>query len=106
MSSLRFSPGVFLVAFCCAYAVVFSLDLPLFLYYPLSGDFSWVAVASEGAGPAMAWYGLVASAGIVAAFAAVLVPDRVGDRLLRGYFWLAPVALMLVCVFLLRQFFV
>lgn len=105
MSALRFSPGVFLAAFCCAYAVVFALDLPLFRYYPLPGELTWGLVALQDAGPAMAWYGLVASAAIVAAPIAVLVPDRIADRLLRGYLWLFPVALMLVCVFLLRKLF-
>ena len=105
MSSLRFSPAVFLIAFCCAYAVVFALDLPLFRYYPLQGEFAWGHVALPDAGPLMAWYGLLASAGIVAAVPAVLVPERIGERLLRGYLWLFPGALMLVCMFLLRRFF-
>jgi len=69
----RFSPAVFLLAFCCAYAVAFEMDCPLFRYYPLHGDFSWGAGILKGVGPAMTWYGLVAGAGIVAVLAAALV---------------------------------
>ncbi len=57
-------------------------------------------------GPAMAWYGLMADAGIAALILALAIPDRLLDRALRNYLWLFPGGAMLVCVYLLRVFFV
>jgi hypothetical protein len=117
MSKPRFAPAVFMVAFCFAYACVFAMNWPLFSYYPLHGQFTWghhvlqgvpagdVTAAAAPVGPAMAWYGLMASAGIAAALVALIVPDRAIDRVLRNYLWLFPCAAMLTCVFLLRHFF-
>ena len=105
MSKPRFAPAVFMVAFCFAYACVFAMNWPLFSYYPLHGQFTWGHHALQGMGPAMAWYGLMASAGIAAALVALIVPDRAIDRVLRNYLWLFPCAAMLTCVFLLRHFF-
>ena len=101
----RFAPAVFLAAFCCSYVLVFALDWPLFRYYPLKGRFNWGAANLPDIGPGMAWYGLLASAGLIATLAALLLPDRLLQRALSNRLWLFPVAAMLACVFLLRQFF-
>jgi len=101
----RFGPTTFAIAFCCTYATVFAMNSPLFLYYPLHGDFRWGAQPLHGAGPAIAWYGLMAKAAIVATAAALCVPDRLLGRVLRNSAWLFAVAAMLVCVFLLRPLF-
>ena len=53
----------------------------------------------------MAWYGLMANAGIAALLAAFIVPDAIATRLLRNRVWLFPIGAMAACVFLLRQFF-
>ncbi len=105
MSFVRFAPMAFTVVFCAAYGVIFAMDWPLFLYYPLHGDLVWGHETLQGAGPGMAWYGLLASAGLIALPAAVILPDRMVDRVLRDYVWLFPVAAMLVCIYLLRDFF-
>ena len=106
MNKLRFGPTTFAIVFCCIYAVVFAINSPLFLYYPLHGEFHWEPQATTGAGPEMAWYGLMAKAAIVAAVAAICVPDRLLGKMFRNFVWLFPTATMLVCVFLLRQLFV
>jgi hypothetical protein len=100
-----FSPAAFLIAFCGLYVLVFALNFPLFSYYPLHGNFNWGPAALKGVGPAMAWYGLMANAGIGASVIAVLVPDRAVQAVFRNYLWLFLVAGMLSCVFLLRHFF-
>jgi hypothetical protein len=105
MSRLRLAPGPFLVAYCCAYVVVLANDWPLFRYYPLHGDLFWGTQVLKGVGPAMAWYGLMANAAIVALLVAILVPQRVADRTLRNSQWLFPIAAMLACGFLMRRFF-
>jgi len=103
---LRFSPPAFTIAFCCTYAIVFAKNWPLFLYYPLHGNFVvWGQPTLKNDGPAMAWYGLMANAGIVALLAAIFVPARLVDLPLRRYAWLFPVGAMVVCVFLLRHLF-
>jgi hypothetical protein len=102
---LRFAPSIFEVAFCCAYICAFAWDWPLFRYYPLHGNISWGKQALTGAGPAMAWYGLLANAGIVATLLAISVPDHATERILRDYLWLIPCGAMLACVFFLRKFF-
>ena len=60
MRAPPFAPAVFSIAFCLAYVPVFSVDWPLFLYHPLHGDFSRTPLPEE-MGPAMHWYGLVAT---------------------------------------------
>ncbi len=105
MKVSRFAPATFLVAFCCAYGLVFAMDWPLFRYYPLHGNFNWGAGTLKHAGPAMAWYGLMSSAGAVALLAALIVPDRVVYSALRNYLWVFPCGAMLTSLFLLRRFF-
>jgi hypothetical protein len=103
---LRFSPITFMVVFCCAYALVFWLNKPLFLYYPQIGVLHWGPTRLNGAvGPLMAWYGLMADAAIAAIIPAFLIPNHFLDRILRNYFWVFPCGAMLVCLYLLRVFF-
>jgi hypothetical protein len=103
---LRFAPITFMVVFCSVYAFAFWENMPMFLYYPLHGNFNWGPVALKGnVGPAMAWYGLMADAGTIALVLAFCIPNRWLDRLLRDYLWAFPCGAMLVCVYLLRVFF-
>ena len=97
----------FSAAFCCAYLWALTTNHPLFLYYPLHGDFRWGTpplLTSQASGPAMGWYGLVATAGLIAAVATVCVPRRLSGAL-APYVWLFPLAGMVACAFLLRRFF-
>ena len=105
MSRQRFSPAGFVIGFCCTYALVFAKNWPLFLYYPLHGNFIWGPHFTRGLGPAMAWYGLMVDAGLAGLLAALVLPQRLLERSLGNYLWLFPCAAMLTCVFLLRQFF-
>ena len=102
---LRFSPVAFSMVFCCIYVAAFTLNLPLFLYYPLHDNLAWGLHPLSGAGPAMAWYGLMADAGAVGSLAAIAISDRALVAALRNRLWLIPCAAMLICVFLLRHFF-
>ena len=105
--TLRFGPIAFMIGFCFAYALAYWFNLPLFLYYPLHGDFaSGLHPLKAGvAGPGMAWYGFMADAGIVAIILSLVIPDHLLGRVLRNYLWLFPCAAMLTCVYLLRLFF-
>ena len=48
----------FSAAFCCAYVWALATNHPLFLYYPLHGDFRWgmqpLLTSAQASGPAMA----------------------------------------------------
>jgi len=101
----RFDSMTFSIAFCLSYMVAFDWNLPMFLYYPLHGNLTWGSHPLRGAGPPMAWYGLMADAGCFALLAAIAIPDRVCVVYLRNYLWLFPFLAMLACVYLLRQFF-
>jgi hypothetical protein len=94
-----------MIAYCCAYTGAFWMNWPLFLYYPLHGSASWGPRSLNAAGPAMAWYGLLADAAIVATVAASCVPDRVLGRQVRNRLWIFPLGAIVGCVVLLRQFF-
>jgi hypothetical protein len=100
-----FSSATFMIIFCCAYVFVFAMNWPLFLYYPLHGDFNLGPHVQTGKGPAIAWYGLMADSAIAAFPAAVVIPDRLAHKAFRNYLWVFPVGAMLACAFLLRQFF-
>jgi hypothetical protein len=102
----RISPVVFAIAYCIAYTIVLAFDWPLFKYYPQTGDFTWGWHAPlENAGPSMAWYGLMATAGGVALLCAAVFRDRVVAAVLRNSLWLFPFGAMLACVYLMRIFF-
>jgi hypothetical protein len=102
---IRLSPVTFTVVYCISYIAVLALDAPLFRYYPAVKQFAWEWQLLEGVGPAMAWYGLMASAALVALGAATVVPSQPIAARLRNYLWCVPLAAVLGCVFLMRQFF-
>ncbi len=95
----------FTVVFSLFYIVVFAYDLSLFLYYPLPGRFSLAPLGAD-AGPAMHWYGMMASAAVAGLAAGVVLRDRWIPAALLSWLWLAPLAAMLASAYLLRQFFV
>jgi hypothetical protein len=99
-----FSPALFTATFCCVYIAAFFFDWPMFRYYPLHGDFSWGPGMLTEVGPAMSWYGYLSMAVAGGLIIAMIVPDRVLPRWL-GFLWLFPLSAMLICVLLLRRFF-
>lgn len=107
MTRLRLAAAPFAIGYSCAYAVVFAYDWPLFIYFPLVGEWYWGGEILPEKGPGMAWYGLMASAAIAGAVFAALLPSRLSERLTNhpwsNYLWVFPLASMLVSVFLLRQ---
>jgi hypothetical protein len=100
----QFSPVAFTVAYCCAYSLAFALNLPLFIYYPLHGNFSWGRQVLNEVGPPILWYGFVADAIIIGAVASICIPDRPANKVI-NLVWLFPVAAMAICIYLLRRLF-
>lgn len=98
-------PRVFTVSYCTAYALVFLLDKPLFFYYPVPKRFAWGWEPLTGVGPGIVWYGLMASAVLIALFFSAVVPDKVIDRTVSNSVWVFPVAAMVISALLVRKFF-
>lgn len=97
----------FSAAFCGGYAWALATKHPLFLYYPLHGDFRWgmqPLLTFDASGAAMTWYGIVATAGLIGALSAICMPRGL-TRALASYLWLFPLGAMVVCGLLLRRFF-
>ena len=82
------------------------MNLPLFRYYPLVQRWAWgTADAVARPGPAIVWYGLLASAILAALGMALIVPDRWTMALCRGWLWLWPCAAVAACAVMLRAYF-
>jgi len=98
--------AAFSAAFSCAYAWAFATNHPLFLYYPLHGELRWGTQAAHGSasgGPAMAWYGIVATASLIGALVAVCMPRRL-VLTMAPYLWLFPLGAMVLCAFCVGRF--
>ena len=106
MSLARVFP-IFGIAFAVLYVVVLYNDLPLVTYHPALGQWEWWRAAPKG-GPAMYWYGLVATsaigAAVVAAIAAVLPAQWIG-RLWSGWTWVIPTGAIVIIAYILRGYF-
>ena len=100
----RFSNLWFTTVFSLSYVALFAFELPLFHYYPLTGELSWHALP-EDSGPSMQWYGLVAGAALAGAIAAVALRDRHIPRMAARWLFAVPLAAMLASLYLLRWFF-
>jgi hypothetical protein len=111
--TLKLSPPVFSIAYCCGYALAFRFNQPLFRYYPVRHQWAWGATDSMvRPGPPMVWYGLVASAvlfaaavTLIAAGASAVIGDKGSLPSARGWLWLLPWGSAAYCAFLLRLFF-
>jgi hypothetical protein len=98
---------VFAVVYAIAYVIAVEQNYALFTYHPAIEEFGFL-VESAREGPAMYWYGWIATAGIVALIAAIiasLVPEQMAKRLWSGWSWAVPVAAMFAFGYLLRGFF-
>lgn len=101
---MRLSLPWFTVAFSVAYIVIFALDLALFFYYPLVKEFHFSEI-NGAAGPAMHWYGLLASAAIFGFIASLIARDRWIPRGLIRHLWIVPSLAVVASAFMLRHFF-
>jgi hypothetical protein len=96
---------VFAVVYAVTYAVAVYKNYALFTYHPALYEFG-IGVEQPKDGPAMYWYGWMATAGIAATVlgvAASLVPAA--RRLSAALAWVAPLAAMLFFAWMLRDYF-
>ena len=106
------SVPMFVITFAVAYAVLYVVsveyNLALFTYHPVTEEFHFlVKPASEG--PAMYWYGWMATSGLSAFAIATLVswlPKVPTNRLWSNCSWSVPLAVMVIFVYILRRYFI
>ncbi len=103
--------GTFAIVFAGVYAVAYVIavehNYALFTYHPALGEFGALVEPARD-GPAMYWYGWMATAVItafIAAAVACFIPERVTQRLWAGWSWAVPLAVMVVFSYLLSGFF-
>jgi hypothetical protein len=101
----------FTTVFAVIYPIVYYLSVwknyALFTYIPALGRFG-MGVLKSSNGPAMYWYGWIATSALAAAAggaAAALLPERLSARLWPGWVWIIPLCVMLLFVYLLRNYF-
>ena len=107
MNARHASGVIFAVVFAAVYLLCVDKDYALFTYHPAVNEFGW-GVQKAGEGPAMYWYGWLATAGIVATLVAALglmLPQPLARRLAPALAWAVPLVVILFFSYLLRNFF-
>ncbi|MDB5809066.1 MAG: hypothetical protein JWN94_1188 [Betaproteobacteria bacterium] len=110
MSEPRSAPFitiVFAVAYALAYVIAVWKNLALFTYHPLAGTLGF-GVEKPHDGPAMYWFGWIATAAIaaiVACLIAAMVPQRYAARVASAWAWTVPLTVLMFFVWLLRGYF-
>lgn len=108
--------SVYGTAFAVLYVVVLKMDLALFTVYPTIGVILLGTHHSrDNVGPSMGsflpaiyWYGWISTAAVgalILGLAAAFLPERWTRRLWSGWLWVAPVAAMIGCVYLMLPWF-
>ena len=98
---------VFAVVFAVAYLLAVDRNWALVTYHPQLAEFG-LGVEKAREGPAMYWFGWLATAGIIAGIAGVLaglLPERATRFLRPALTWLVPLCAMLFFAWLLRDYF-
>ena len=103
--------SAFTTVFAAAYAIVYFIavknNYALFTYHPSLAEFGW-GVQPPKDGPAMYWYGWMATAGIAASLSALIasaVPQRIAEKIAPCWAWGVPLAVIVVIVWMLRGYF-
>jgi len=98
---------VFTVVYALAYVIAVWKNYALFTYHPATGALG-LGVEKPQDGPAMYWFGWMATAGIAAIGACLiawLVPERYAQRLGSGWSWIVPLGVLIFFANLLRGYF-
>jgi len=86
-----FSLRSFGLVFALAYAAALIFKLPLFRYYPLLKEFSLSDIGGGNTGPAMTWYGWMATALIAAIIGGFVIPRSLNEKIPGAVYWLIPI---------------
>jgi len=103
---------MFSIVFAIAYAVLYFLSVEynwaLFTYHPAIEEFGWLVQKPRDGGPAMYWYGWLATSAIgafVIAAVGAWLPSNTVNRLWTHLAWAIPLAAMSAFVYILRGYF-
>ena len=105
--SFGFIAMVFAVVYTVAYVTAVYKNYALFTYHPVLGKVVW-GVEKPIDGPAMYWYGWIATAAIAAIVACAIayaIPERVSSRVWSGLSWAAPVCVLCFFAYMLSGYF-
>lgn len=100
----RFSTLGFTLGFCLSYPLIFARDWALVVYFPQPHRWHWGTVTPD-VGPAMHWYGLLASATLAGLLAGMLCQDDALPTVLRRARWWPGLYAVLGAAYLLRGYF-
>ena len=99
---------VFAIVFPVVYVVCDMARLPLFTYHPGTGLFDWGWVkARRDEGPAMYWYGWLATSTLASALMgilAALLPQRQSEKIPLSLALIVPVLLIPVLIYSLKYY--
>jgi hypothetical protein len=97
---------VFGVSFAVLYVICDLAALPMFTYHPGTGRIDLgFARARRDEGPAMYWYGWLATSALgalILGLVAARLPERIGSRIPLALAWIAPIALLPVLIYSLK----
>lgn len=97
----------FAITFGAVFAVVYLFVLnygwQLFTFYPAAGQ--WTLFRNPASGPAMKWYGYMATTAVIAALAGLIVmllPENTRKSLRwYGIIWIVPIICTIILLFLI-----
>jgi len=98
---------VFSIAFAAIYIASVEYNLALFTYHPELAQWGPLVQAPKQ-GPAMYWYGWLATAtlgAVAVAAASLLLPEKPFDRAWSVLVWLVPIIMIGVISYILRGYF-
>ena len=105
-SRLRTFALVFSICFAILYVVCDMAALPMFTYHPGTGRIDpGFAPAVRDEGPAMYWYGWIATSALgafILGFAAAMLPERIGGKIPLALAWVVPIAALPVLIYSLK----
>ena len=103
---LRTFTLVFGISFAILYVVCDMAALPLFTYHPGTGQIDPGFVrARPDEGPAMYWYGWIASSALgafVLGLVASLLPEKISSKMPLALAWIVPIALLPILIYSLK----
>lgn len=107
-ATFRTFATVFAIATPIIYTACEMQNWPLFTYHPGSNriDLGWAAAVKDE-GPAMYWYGWVATTLIGAAILgmlATMLPEKVARSIPLSLVWIVPLAMIPILIYALRFF--
>jgi len=103
MTLSRSSVIIFAAAYAIIYVVALENNYALFTYHPELNQFG-LLVEKPIQGPAMYWYGWIATSALGALIVAG-VGSRLAAKLWPGLSWAVPIAVMAIIVYILKGYF-